>query len=499
MKKFGLLVIAALFSCAITFLMPTLHAQTIQEDVIENFDYANAIIPQNVSTTNNEEKKIYTLFYKDKVLGVLTDEAKLDNLMNTVYQERYQESFPESKIGLGEDIHVSESLSMFTYEDKDTEILNYLDTNDLFSVEAYKVEFSNGAEVYVKNIDDFTKARDEFALNFVDKDTYELLQNNQSTPELGDTEYGSRVISAQYTETATVSRGLAPESKIAKSKSDVTMYLSYGNDTDEVRYSTVSGDTVQGIAWTKGISKEHLLSINSDTLVSENQIIPAGIDLNVTPLDPPINFEVIRNNKEVEQVAPGETETILDDTIREGKDEIVQYAEYGTANVIYKERVVNGVSLGGEKISSAITKQPVHEILKVGTMILPRVGSGKFTWPVRNPSISCAQGCYGGHVGTDIQNRYNKYDKVLASDRGVIIENSYSGINGYYYIIDHNNGYFTYYGHMARPGFYPTGTVVRQGEEIGDIGMTGMATGPHVHFEIRTSKWGGSLPFGNFF
>ena len=99
--------------------------------------------------------------------------------------------------------------------------------------------------------------------------------------------------------------------------------------------------------------------------------------------------------------------------------------------------------------------------------------------------ITCSWYCYSGHQATDVQNRYNFWGHVLASDRGTVVTNSFDYMGGYYMIIDHNNGYQTYYGHMSSPGFYPPGTVVQQGEPIGNIGMTGYATGPHVHFEIR--------------
>ncbi|WP_179404167.1 M23 family metallopeptidase [Burkholderia guangdongensis] len=57
---------------------------------------------------------------------------------------------------------------------------------------------------------------------------------------------------------------------------------------------------------------------------------------------------------------------------------------------------------------------------------------------------------------------------------------------GRYVIVDHASHYSTYYAHLSAfaPGL-KVGDTVRQGERIGAVGMSGEATGPHLHFEVR--------------
>lgn len=54
-------------------------------------------------------------------------------------------------------------------------------------------------------------------------------------------------------------------------------------------------------------------------------------------------------------------------------------------------------------------------------------------------------------------------------------------------ILDHGRGHSTLYGHMSRFGGYRTGQRVNQGDIIGYVGSTGLATGPHLHYEFRVN------------
>ncbi len=54
-------------------------------------------------------------------------------------------------------------------------------------------------------------------------------------------------------------------------------------------------------------------------------------------------------------------------------------------------------------------------------------------------------------------------------------------------ILDHGKGHTTLYGHMSRFGKIRTGQTVAQGTVIGYVGSTGLATGPHLHYEFRVN------------
>ncbi|TVR16239.1 MAG: hypothetical protein EA391_08515 [Balneolaceae bacterium] len=87
------------------------------------------------------------------------------------------------------------------------------------------------------------------------------------------------------------------------------------------------------------------------------------------------------------------------------------------------------------------------------------------------------------HYGTDYAAPTGT--PILAAGDGVVTEAQYRGGNGNIVQIRHNSVYRTAYLHMSRfaPGIRP-GVTVQQGQVIGYVGQTGLATGPHLCYRL---------------
>lgn len=75
---------------------------------------------------------------------------------------------------------------------------------------------------------------------------------------------------------------------------------------------------------------------------------------------------------------------------------------------------------------------------------------------------------------------------IMASGDAIVASAGWAGGYGNMVVLHHNGSYSTAYGHMSHiaKGIKP-GVHVRQGDVVGYVGMTGLATGPHLHYEVR--------------
>ena len=107
-----------------------------------------------------------------------------------------------------------------------------------------------------------------------------------------------------------------------------------------------------------------------------------------------------------------------------------------------------------------------------------RISSG-FTYRRFHP----VQKRYKAHLGTDYA--ADPGTPIMATGDGVVAEARYGQYNGNYVKIRHNGTYTTQYLHMSKikSGIRP-GVAVKQGDVIGFVGSTGLATGPHVCYRF---------------
>jgi len=107
-------------------------------------------------------------------------------------------------------------------------------------------------------------------------------------------------------------------------------------------------------------------------------------------------------------------------------------------------------------------------------------GTGRFQWPVLG---RITQGYWYGHRAIDIGAPTGS--ALLAADGGFVSFAGWTDVGyGYLVVIDHANGFATYYAHLSNVYIF-TGQAVERGQVIGAVGSTGWSTGPHLHFEVR--------------
>jgi len=110
----------------------------------------------------------------------------------------------------------------------------------------------------------------------------------------------------------------------------------------------------------------------------------------------------------------------------------------------------------------------------------------EFAWPVRG-KLSSRYGWRGGrhHEGIDISARPGT--PVRAAEAGRVILSGWMGAYGRVVIVKHAGRYSTVYAHNSR-NLVNEGQFVERGDVIAEVGTSGNASGPHVHFEVRRDR-----------
>jgi len=138
-----------------------------------------------------------------------------------------------------------------------------------------------------------------------------------------------------------------------------------------------------------------------------------------------------------------------------------------------------------------VAAKPASVVVSQGFLGLPSIDSSMMpdAWPIRGEITSGFGGRmdpFSGegvrHSGIDISAPYGS--PVEATADGIVLVAEPDAGYGREIVIDHGNGFSTMYGHLSQIKVV-VGQEVKRGQIIGAIGMTGKATGPHLHYEVR--------------
>ena len=253
-------------------------------------------------------------------------------------------------------------------------------------------------------------------------------------------------------------------------------------------YRVKSGDTLTGVARRFGVTMmtvwwaNHLSSKNQ-LHVGQILVIPpvSGVVVTVGVSD---SLETLATKYEVDSDEIVEANALSDANLVVGQTLTIPGA-HGEGIAIPKPKPVASPSSAGSSRSSSSVRS------SGGSARPPsHYNGGAFRGPVAGGYIS--QPFHYGHYGLDIA--ADQGTKVTAAASGTVIFAGWKNNGGGYQVwIAHGSNLYTTYNHMASVSV-GRGQSVSRGQQVGRVGMTGNATGPHLHFEVwRGRIWDGGV------
>lgn len=272
------------------------------------------------------------------------------------------------------------------------------------------------------------------------------------------------------------------EAGIAAAIDDGTIYKPVAVDTSVKssaemleHYTVKQGDTLTGIASRFGVS---MMTVWWANKLTTKDSLKVGQDLVI----PPVNGLIVT-------VAAGDTLDSLAAANKIDADQIVEINQLDDPNLIVGQVLV----LPGAKGSPIPTPTPKPTAKPTprtntggggggGAGVGPVYSGGPWAWPVVGGGNYISQYFRYGHYGLDIAASYGTAEVSPLAGR-VAFAGWKSNGGGFQVWIAHGNGIYTALYHMSSVSV-SSGHSVARGQRVGRVGMSGWATGPHLHLEV---------------
>ncbi len=468
------------------------------------------LLTTGFKTISSKPQTLYRVYLKGESLGLIKSKQALENYIDKE-QNELKKKYNIDKVYVPEDLDIVKETT-YALNIKTTEqIYEEIKDKSPFTIKGYIIKIKgldkkdeNGKtikgktqQIYVLDKKVFTNSVEKTVKSFISEEDYENYAN-KTQKEIED--IGKYIEDIKIQNKITIKKGNIPTNKkIYLDEDELSKYLLFGTTEDQSKYIVKDGDTIPDVAFNNKISTQEFLIANPE-LQNENALLASGQEVTIGIIRPLFNVEE-RDKVVFKEETNYTTETRYDNDQYVGYNEVLQAGVKGENKVTQEVQIINGEMVNRTPISTEKIKEPIKEIIVKGGKQSAYYGygnvvitKGEWGWPATCSSVSSPFGWRWGalHDGTDIAG-CGYGSSIFAAQAGevVVSEKKYGGYsggygdNGEYIVIDHKNGYYTLYAHLC-PGCRSVkpGDFVEKGQVIGGMGMTGAATGVHLHFAI---------------
>lgn len=260
-------------------------------------------------------------------------------------------------------------------------------------------------------------------------------------------------------------------------------------------YELKDGDNIWDIAVEYGTTMENILHMNPQ--IEDETRMQIGEVINLEVPDPILSITTAEKAT-FKELIPAEIEYVPFSDLYIDDTKVYQQGHDGVKEISVLVHKTNDIEVSRDLISEKVLKEPKTKVVAYGTKEKPKnmvdsntsadvsYSSEGFMNPLNGAgTISSPYGYRGSsfHKGIDIA--ASAGTPIYAASAGTVIYSGYNnGGYGNLIILDHGNGYQTYYAHCSSL-YVRVGQTVSAGQNIAGVGNTGNSFGNHVHFEIR--------------
>lgn len=420
----------------------------------------------------------YRVLIQGEEIGKLTEESQLTKLYETK-QKAYQDKYPDSTMVLQTEGITIEEEQAYKPEFDSEATIEKLDG----MLKAYAVGVQllvNGEVIGIVKDQETANAVLEGVKNHyipqAEVATDSKIKRTAASGSNAKSATPDAVESVKIREEVTIAPVKTDPNKILDVEEAVKS-LTEGKEAPLI-YTVQEGDTISGIAKRYEIEQKEIFSNNPEV---KELTLKIGDTLKLKVAQPEVT--VVTVEQVTEQVVT-EPEVIVrkSDQLAAGKTKVVRAGQTGLKEMQYRLTKENGMVVQEEWLGQTVLKASLSEVVYQGTKVVGK-GTGMFSWPVSGATITSSFGerWSRAHKGIDM---VSSNRTIKASDAGTV---TFAGVQSGYgnvVIVDHLNGYETYYGHLSSISV-SSGQKLEQGAKIGIMGSTGRSTGTHLHFEIR--------------